>query len=385
MGGKGSAPPPPDYVGAANAQAAASRELTDVQNFANRPEQYTPFGSSTWSTRAITDPATGQPVTQWTQSTQLAPGLQSALDAQVGTQLGRSQLAGGFMGRVAQEYGQQFPWQNLPERAQLGGPAQLATGTTDYTPGLQTGVQQQDVQRSLAMSDNPALPSFNENYRNQVADTLMQRMVPLHERQQQQLQTQLSNMGHQIGSEGYKRALDELNMRQAAERFNALDTAGSEAQRLYQMQMGARQQAFQEDVGAGGFANQALDLTRIQAMNQAAGQQFGLNERAAAFQNQLRQQAIAEEAQRRGMSLNEMNALLSGQQVSMPTMPSFMGAGRAETPNILGATQMGYDAQLGAYNAQQAQGANMMGGLFSLGSAAMGNPYGLFGFGSGVR
>lgn len=409
MGGKGSAPPPPDYVGAANAQAAASRELTDVQNFANRPEQYTPFGSSTWSTRAITDPATGQPVTQWTQSTQLAPGLQSALDAQVGTQLGRSQLAGGFMGRVAQEYGQQFPWQNLPERAQLGGPAQLATGTTDYTPGLQTGVQQQDVQRSLAMGDNPALPSFNENYRNQVADTLMQRMVPLHERQQQQLQTQLSNMGHQIGSEGYKRALDELQMRQAAERFNALDTAGSEAQRLYQMQMGARQQAFQEDVGAGGFANQAaqqafgqglsanqfqnqalgqaqaLDLTRMQAMNQAAGQQFGLNERAAAFQNQLRQQAIAEEAQRRGMSLNEMNALLSGQQVSMPTMPSFMGAGRAETPNILGATQMGYDAQLGAYNAQQAQGANMMGGLFSLGSAAMGNPYGLFGFGSGVR
>jgi hypothetical protein len=175
------------------------------------------------------------------------------------------------------------------------------------------------------------------------------------------------------------------------------------------MQMGARQQAFQEDVGAGGFANQAaqqafgqglsanqfqnqalgqaqaLDLARMQAMNQAAGQQFGLNERTAAFQNQLRQQAIAEEAQRRGMSLNEMNALLSGQQVSMPTMPSFMGASRAETPNILGATQMGYDAQLGAYNAQQAQGANMMGGLFSLGSAAMGNPYGLFGFGSGVR
>jgi hypothetical protein len=39
--------------------------------------------------------------------------------------------------------------------------------------------------------------------------------------------------------------------------------------------------------------------------------------------------------------------------------------------------------QLGAYNAQQAQGANMMGGLFSLGSAAMGNPYGLFALGGG--
>jgi hypothetical protein len=46
---------------------------------------------------------------------------------------------------------------------------------------------------------------------------------------------------------------------------------------------------------------------------------------------------------------------------------------------------MGYDAQLGAYNAQQAQGANAMGGLFSLGSAAMGNPYGLFALGGGAR
>ena len=407
MGGKGSAPPAPDYVGAANAQAAASRELTDVQNFANRPEQYTPFGSTTWNTRAITDPATGQPVTQWTQSTQLAPGLQAALDAQVGTQLGRSQLAGGFMGRVAQEYGQQFPWESLPQRAALEGAPQLATGTTDYVPGMQTNVQQQDLQRQLATGDNPMLPQIDSSYRDTVARSLMERMVPIHERQQNALETQLSNQGFQVGTEGYKRALDELQMRQAGERYNALDMAGQEAQRLFNMQMGARQQAFGEDVGMGQFAYQAagqafgqglsgaqfqnqalgqaqaLDLARMQAMNQAAGQQFGLNQQQAAFQNQLRQQAIAEEAQRRGMSLNEMNALLSGQQVSMPTMPSFMGASRAETPNILGATQMGYDAQLGAYNAQQAAGANTMGGLFSLGSAAMGNPYGLFALGGG--
>jgi hypothetical protein len=409
MGGKGSAPPAPDYVGAANAQASASRELTDVQNFANRPEQYSPFGSTTWNTRAITDPASGQPVTQWTQSTQLAPGLQSALDAQVGTQLGRSQLAGGFMGRVADEYGQQFPWQSLPERAALGGPAQLETGTTDYVPGMQSNVQQQDIQRGLAMGDNPALPQIDSSYRDTVARSLMERMVPVHERQQNAMETQLSNQGFQVGTEGSKRALDELQMRQAGERYNALDMAGQEAQRLFNMQMGARQQGFQEDVGAGQFANQAagqafgqglsgaqfqnqalgqaqaLDLARMQAANQAAGQQFGINQQAAGFQNQLRQQAIAEEAQRRGMSLNEMNALLSGQQVSMPQMPSFMGAQRSETPNLLGATQMGYDAQLGAYNAQQAQGANAMGGLFSLGSAAMGNPYGLFALGGGAR
>jgi hypothetical protein len=108
----------------------------------------------------------------------------------------------------------------------------------------------------------------------------------------------------------------------------------------------------------------------MNAMNQAQAQQYGLNQQYANQMNQARQQAIAEQAQRRGMSLNEMNALLSGQQVSMPQMPTFVQSGRSETPNILGATQMGYDAQLGAYNAQQAGFNNLLGSAAQLGSAA---------------
>jgi hypothetical protein len=87
-------------------------------------------------------------------------------------------------------------------------------------------------------------------------------------------------------------------------------------------------------------------------------------------QNAVRQQMIAEQMQRRGMSLNEMNALLSGQQVSMPQMPGFQAAQRSETPNILGATQMQYDAALGAANARNAADANMIGGLGQLGQMA---------------
>lgn len=628
MGGKGSPPPAPNYVAAAEAQADASRELTNIQNFANRPTINTPFGSQTWQTSSQIDPATNQRVTSWTQNNTLAPGLEQALNAQVGTQLGRSSLANDFMGRVRNEYGQQFDWQGLPQMAQINAPSQLQTGLADYSPGLstdvssrtgqlQTGLQQQrnvgamlpaqwsnytpeqkinwfnsnnvtpdelqragvdsgdvqwmresgynapafnfggpqmgvspmsgnlqtqfdpmqgniqrgvqnfglnaqfnpmtndlartaqteSVQRALTTGDNPALPQFDSSYRDTVARSLMERMQPVHERQQQQLETQLANQGFTTGSEGYTRALADLQQRQAAERFNALDTAGNEAQRLFSMGMGARQQAFQEDVTGGQFANQAaqqafgqglsanqfrnqaaqqafnqamgaqqagnqalgqqfqqglaagqfgnqaaqqafnqamsagqagnqaigqafgqnlgaaqfgnqaqqqlfgqmmnqadlanraagqqfqqdlasqqfrnqalgqagaLDLQRFNAQNQALAQQQALNQQFAAFQNQLRQQAIAEQMQRRGMSLNEMNALLSGQQVSMPQMPSFVAAQRSETPNILGATQMGYDAALGAYNAQQAQGANTLGGLFSLGGAALSNPF----------
>jgi hypothetical protein len=488
MGGKSKPPAAPDYVGAATEQARASERATTAQNFANRPTINTPFGTQSWQTASTLDPATNQQVTSWTQNTTLAPELQSALNDQFALQAGRSQLAGDFMSRVGQEYGQPFDWQSLPQRAQMTNPATLNTQLADYTPGLSTdvnqqgvvrgfgfggpqmsvpsmqnqlqrGVQQEGVQRGLNFGDNPAIPQFDSSYRDRVAQSLMERMVPVQERQQQQLETQLANQGFGIGSEGYTRALADLQQRQAAERFNALDMAGQEAQRLFNMGMGARQQATQEDIAggqfanaaaqqafgqglqAGGFTNQAtqqafqqalgagqfgnqaqnqlfnqmmgqaelanraggqafqqdlaaqqfrnqalgqagaLDMQRMNAMNQALAQQQGLQQNFANFQNALRQQAIAEQMQRRGMSLNEMNALLSGQQVQMPQMPSFNAAGRAETPNILGATQMGYDAALGAYNAQQAQGANMLGGLFSLGSAALGNPVGLFGFG----
>jgi hypothetical protein len=426
---KGKAPPPPDYVGAAQLQGELSKEALNMQNYANRPVQNTPFGSTTWGTENVIDPATGQNVTQWTQNTTLAPGLQSALESQIGLQQGRSDLASGFMDRVASEYGQPFDWNNLPAMTSAGTPAQLQTGLADYVPGLQTNVAPQGAvggfnfggpQMGVNFGNAPALPQIDSGYRDQVAQSLIERMQPQQDYSRKQLETQLSNQGFKLGSEGYKRALDDLAQRQAAERYNAFDVAGNEAQRLYGMQMGSRQQAINEAMGAGNFANQAqsqlygqlmgqanlanqasqqafgqnlsaaqfgnqalgqasaLDIGRMQAQNQAAQQQFALNQQYANQMNQLRQQAIAEQMQRRGMSLNEMNALLTGQQVGMPQMPSFNASGRAETPNILGATQMGYDAALGQYNANQAGANNLMGGLFSLGAGALSG--GLFGF-----
>jgi hypothetical protein len=497
-----------------------------------------------------------------------------------GPQMGVNAMSGD-LARTTQTSNLQQQFDPMTGQMRTGtGTTPVATGFDAMQGGIQRGVQNfglnaqfnpmandlartaqtESVQRALQMGDNPALPQFDSSYRDRVASSLMERMQPVHERQQQQLETQLANQGFTTGSEGYTRALADLQQRQAAERFNALDTAGNEAQRLFSMGMGARQQAFNEDVTGGQFANQAaqqafgqglsanqfrnqatqqafnqamgaqqagnqalgqqfqqgvtagqfgnqatqqafnqamganeafnraqaqrfgqdlsanqfanqalgqqfqqnmaagqagnqaagqafqqglaanqfqnqaaqqafnqnlgaaqfgnqaqqqlfgqmmnqadlanratgqqfsqdlasqqfrnqalgqasaLDIQRMNAQNSALSQQQALNQQFAAFQNQLRQQAIAEQMQRRGMSLNEMNALLSGQQVNMPQMPSFVSAQRSETPNILGATQMGYDAALGAYNAQQAAGANTMGGLFSLGSAALSNP-----------
>lgn len=365
MGGKGSAPATPDYMGATQLQGQISKENLNTQNYANRPVINTPFGSQSWGTEAVTDPATGQVVTQWTQNNTLAPGLQSALQDQLDIQAGRSSLASGFMGRVADEYGKAPDYSNLPSMALASQPGSLQTGTTDYAPGLAT-----------SFNFGGPLPQFDSSYRDTVANTLMERMQPTHDYQQRQLETKLSNMGFRPGTEGYDRELRNLSQRQAAERYNALDTAGNEAQRLYNMQMGTAQQGYQQNLGAAQFQNQALgqanalDLANMQASNQAMAQQFGLNQSYANAQNQLRQQAIAEMLQRRGTSLNEMNALLNGQQVSMPQMPSFNTAGRAETPNIVGALQNTYDAQLGAANAQNAGFNNLLSAGAQLGSAA---------------
>jgi len=418
-------PPPPDYTGAAMAEAQASRENLNMQNFANRPAIYTPFGSETWQTNATIDPATGQRVTQFTQNTALNPKLQQALDAQINIQQGRSDLANAFLGRVGEEYRQPFDFQNLPALTSAGMPGQLQTNIADYSPGLQSDVMRQGVvsgfnfgapQMGVNFGNAPALPQYDAGFRNQVAGELMGQMLPLQRMQQQALETDLSNRGFKIGSAGYQRGLDDLNLRQSIERYNALNQAGNEAQRLYNMQMGTRQQGVSEALSAGGFGNQAqqqlyeqmmgqaglanqagaqlfgqdisaanlrnqalnqaqnLDINRLQTMNQASNQQFNQNLAYAQMMNQLRQQAIAEQAQRRGMSLNEMNALLTGQQVGMPQMPRFVSSGVAETPQLLDAADMNYQAQLSAANARNAAIGNTIGGLASLGSAAIGNP-----------
>lgn len=126
-------------------------------------------------------------------------------------------------------------------------------------------------------------------------------------------------------------------------------------------------------------AQQGMDKTRSDAYQQAslasiagggaeASRELGLASGAADAQNRYRQQYIAEEAQRRGMSLNELNALLTGQQVQMPQMPDFKGATKADTTNYLGAAQMQGDYAQEAAKAKAA-GAPDIGSMIGTGAS----------------
>ena len=74
MGGKSKAPPPPDYKGAAEASAEASKENIALQNFANRPDQYNPWAAQTWDSWTEYDPASGQQFVDGHQSGLLQQG-----------------------------------------------------------------------------------------------------------------------------------------------------------------------------------------------------------------------------------------------------------------------------------------------------------------------
>lgn len=110
--------------------------------------------------------------------------------------------------------------------------------------------------------------------------------------------------------------------------------------------------------------NDAYQQAEVAGGN-AASQAFNMD-------TQRRKDTIAEILAQRQTPLNEINALMSGSQVSNP----FAVPGAAQGTNIspaplFGATQATNAANMNAYNANQAQSANTMNGLFSLGSAAL--------------
>jgi hypothetical protein len=164
--------------------------------------------------------------------------------------------------------------------------------------------------------DTSKLPTTGFNPSQSYQDAYMQRLAPQLEMGRDQLQQRLANQGIDIGSKAYENA-----MRMQQQRENDL-------------LLGATTQGF----GVG---------------------------------QQARQSALQEQAYLRNEPLNTLSAVRTGAQV---TGPQFVNSAQQATTggaDILGASQMGYNAQMGDFNAQQAAQQNFNQGLMSLGGAAM--------------
>jgi hypothetical protein len=128
--------------------------------------------------------------------------------------------------------------------------------------------------------------------------------------------------------------------------------------------------------------------------NQNRGQQFGENQAVADFNQRvrgqqfneqgqqaqlagmLRQQSLAEQDKIRQSPMNDFLRLTQGINPTMPQMPSFMAGTGYSAADMAGAGQQQYQAQMNAFNANQARNAGVTSGLFGLAGSALGGPLG---------
>ena len=90
---------------------------------------------------------------------------------------------------------------------------------------------------------------------------------------------------------------------------------------------------------------------------------YNLGNQDADRQNAIRTGMMNEEMAQRGANLNEVNALISGQQVNAPQMAGFQNANRAQSADYSGALGNTYDAQLNQTNASNMAMQGLMGGI----------------------
>ena len=109
-----------------------------------------------------------------------------------------------------------------------------------------------------------------------------------------------------------------------------------------------------------------------QAMNSAIAGGGAEQSRLFSLGQSARQQAIQEEEYRRHIPLNELNALMHGNQVTLPQFQQYQGGGNIEPPNYFAAAQGQFGAQRDLYNQQAATAASNTQGLYSLGGSLAG-------------
>jgi hypothetical protein len=207
------------------------------------------------------------------------------------------------------------------------------------------------AQPNLDYSSVTAQPGNYESTRQAVIDAMMNRYNITAGQNEEQTKSDLTARGINSGNEAYAREMDRIDRAANDYRSVAEATAGPEVQRAFGQDSALRAQQFGE-----------------------VGTKFGQD-------SELRRQQIAEMLAGRQTPLNEITALMSGSQVSNPFSQAsvYNGGATAAPAPVLAGTQMAGQAANDIYNSQAGAYGNMMSGLFGMGGAVLGNPFGPFG------
>ncbi len=245
--------------------------------------------------------------------------------------------------------------------------------TQSLSPALQQQLDQQNSLNStlgskagslangaeLNFNNAPNAPSFNTDgvskiptgntddlnaARDSVYNQSTQYLDPQFQQAQSDMESKLANQGIMPGSEAYNREVNNF---------------GLQKQKAYG---DARNSAIQ----AGGAEQSRLFGLGLQSHT------TGMNDALAGFNTGLqgRQQGVSEATALHNSPINDISALRSLPQVQMPT---YQGQTGTSIPGVdyLNAANMGYNANLGVTNANNASSNNTMNGLFGLGGAAL--------------
>lgn len=332
--GKSDPPPAPDYTAAANATAQGNLDAARYATEANRINQYTPYGSLTYTrtpTGQVDTVAYNRAMDDYNR--QLAEYNSRAGSGQGGT------TGNQFMDRIIgnQPSGQVplGPAPVRPDEANFRTSGEQWSQNMTLTPEAQAALDQQlQLNRKYGETANVGFDRVREIFENPQLDTsmlpdrainvgqtaqeaIMSRLQPQLQQQEEALRTRLANQGIGLGSDAFQR---ETLL---------------QGQRANDLQLQA-----------------ALQGINLDQANRSA--------------------ALQEQAYLQDRPLNLINALRSGNQVQAPQFQQFAQQATTAGPDLLGAAQANYGAQMDAYNAQQAS--SPLGGLFGVGMGLAGLP-----------
>lgn len=335
---------------------------------------------------------------QWTQRTELSPEQQQLYGNTVNSQLRQSSLLDALTQRANERMQRDVDYSSAPElRGGVGSnsPGEVYRG--NVTPSGSGLGRAQQLAEQLAGYSGKLAGLDPKQFNREAADALYgqaTRYMDVQRGQDQRaLEARLAEQGFVPGTPAYDQAMtgfrDTSNRAYADARDRALtlgsqvghtqfgDAAGSLQAQIAaalsgaQFGQGADAQDFGQRLSSAGVERQhALDA------NQVAQQLFEQDLRGATFQNQARQQSIAELLAQRMQPFNEMNAVRTGTQIQMPSGQVQYSVPNLQAPDQLSAAQQGYANAMQGYNADVAGNNALMSGLFSLGGAALGAPAG---------
>jgi len=400
---KGSAPPAPDYTGAAQATAQGNLQNLNQQTWANRPDQYTPWGSSTWTnstdTTAYNDAvqnwiASGanpnsrpdeNAYTTWANKITLSPSEQAALDSQQQIQQNQSSLAQTMQRQVARQMKKGFTAPSMASYvnglpsvhsnfAAFNPSGVAAVDQTQFNPASYTsayqGVNQNfnpdtnDLQSSAgtaqvnvdpsaytsqAGSVNTNAPQFDQSTADAGTHAAYKASTGLLTDQWNQdnknLDTQLRLQGLTPGTEAYNNAMQNQLRVQGQQQDQLANQAVVTGNQLANNNYASALSGYQ----AGNAAqNQAYTqgLSNFTAGNEALGQQFNQNLSNAQLNNTAAGQQFSQGLQ----GFNANNAASS--QALQNSLSQYAAALQGQSAYNTAAGQA-YNQALGTYGANQ--------------------------------